>query len=55
MRKTKEDPANVLARGHSYRKRMIKKGYCWLCHFVPMEFKEKIKEYAKQLRRNTDE
>lgn len=37
-------------RGALFRKRMQKKGYDWLCHWVPKEFKEKVKEFAKGLR-----
>lgn len=33
-----------------FRQRMKKKGYEWLCHWVPSEFKEKVKDFAKSLR-----
>ena len=28
------------------------KGYEWLCHWVPKGFKEKVKEFAKNLRKD---
>jgi hypothetical protein len=32
-----------------FRQRMREKGYEWLCHWVPSEFKEKVKDFAKRL------
>lgn len=49
MSQIKDSPDNSTRRGVLFRQRMNKKGYEWLCHWVPKEFKEKIKEYAKSL------
>jgi hypothetical protein len=50
MPKNKENQENVTRRGVVFRKRMKMKGYAWLCHWVPKEFKEKVKEFAKSLK-----
>ena len=34
-----------------YINKMKDEGFYWLCHWVPIEFKERIKEYAKKLRK----
>jgi len=47
---TKEENSKKFNRQYNYRKRMKEKGYYWLSHWVPLEFKEKVKAYAKKLR-----
>lgn len=52
MSNTKELKENVNRRGKKFRKRMKNKGFVYLCHWVPLKFKEKIKDFAKFLRDN---
>lgn len=51
MSKNKEPQENVTLRGRVFRKKMREKGFVWLCHWVPKEVKEKVKEYARRLRK----
>ncbi len=41
---------NSTEKNRVFRKRMKERGYSWVCAWVPIEYREKVKDFIKSLR-----